>query len=340
MTGGVTPRVPRWLAAAGAAVLACAVHAQPAPQQQQPLPKGLHALPLDIPKPVPGQVQPYVVPGAPGNVIDLRKDPGLPLGGVPPAAPKDPKKAKAKPNPAAEWTRGNRVTLEALEKQIGFRGSYTFERTAAGEVRVTIHEQRRAGEQSGTLIVVGADALLARDLKLVRGPVLPALDGPMILLNLVHRLLEIGVPEGPRAVHGERRIARTEKGETIRIFTPSAQGEFRAPWTLNGTVRRKGGAIVFDLLLVTPSRVERGQLNNTVLRGTWRNDRKPLVLPDGYALEGWTLYSIQPIVKEVNRNQTVEYVAARRTPIATLGELRRAIQEGWVHKRDPAFRPE
>ena len=245
----------------------------------------------------------------------------------------------ARKAPAALWYRGNLVTLTASEPKAGFTARWKFERTAGNDIRIELDEQRKVGPQRGTVMIIGQQALLTRDLKLARaGAVLPAVDGPTLLLNLTLRMLERGVPEGPEAMRRERPVSVREKTLPINIQTPSAQGLFLPPWQLTGKVARKGESFEFDLLLVSRSRTDDAVSHNTVLRGTWRNEeKKPPVLPDELSLEGWELYAISGESSAATGKPTVSPKPVPRQNFATLGELRKAMATGWPGRPDASF---
>jgi len=241
--------------------------------------------------------------------------------------------------PGARWYRGNLVTLYAAEPAAGFKATWSFERTADNDIRLTLDEQRRSGPQRGTVMIIGQRALLTRDMTLVRpGTLMPAVDGPTLLLNLTLRLLERGVADGPQSVRQERTISLKDEKSPLNIDTPSAQGVFLAPWQLTGKVSRKGDAVEFDLLLVSRSRIDPKGTNNTVLRGIWRQEqRKPPLFADSMALDGWQLHAVTSVPREVNRRQSIVFDAIVREGFGTLGELRKAIELGWPARPDAAF---
>ncbi len=248
-------------------------------------------------------------------------------------------RAAAAKKPGAAWYRANFITLDATEPTAGFKSRWSFERTPGNDIRLVLDEQRKTGPQSGTVLIIGQKALLTRDLVLARkGALMPAVDGPTLLLNLTLRLLERGVPDGPQSVRRERSVSVKDDVQPLSIETPSAAGTFLPPWQLTGKVVRKGDAIEFDLLLVSRSRADAKATNNTVLRGSWRSDeRKPPELRDDMPLEGWALHAITGVAKEVNRRQGIVYDALPRQGFATLGELRKAIEFGWPAQPDAAY---
>jgi len=258
---------------------------------------------------------------------------------VAPAPPSVAQRAAAAQKPGADWYRGNQITLDASEPTAGFKSRWTFERTSGNDIRLVLDEQRKTGPQSGTVLIIGQKALLTRDMVLARsGALMPAVDGPTLLLNLTLRLLERGVPGGPQSIRRERVVNVKDERQALTVDTPSASGIFLPPWQLTGKVVRKGDAVEFDLLLVSRSRVDAAATNNTVLRGRWRSDeRKPLVLADDLALQDWSLHAIVGVPRDVKGKQVVVYEAIAREGFATLGQLRKAIEIGWPGQPDSAY---
>lgn len=238
---------------------------------------------------------------------------------------------KAIQKPAAHWYRGNRVLLEVEEPSAGIKARWQFERNAANDIRLVLDEQRKAGPQRGTVMVIGQKALLTRSLQLARpGSPLPAIDGPALLLNLTLRMLERAVPGGPQSVRAERAVKVTDSSVAIVVDTPTAQGLFLAPWSLTGKVRATPEAVAFDLSLRSRSRTDPDGVHVTTLRGTWRlDDRTPPAFGDDLSLEGWELHSIQPAPVDARRPSPPVWLAVPRPGFATLGELRQAIAAGW-----------
>ncbi len=256
------------------------------------------------------------------------------------AAKAEAARAAAMKKPGAQWYRGNLVTLNASEPNAGFKAVWQFERSAGNDIRLTLDETRKVGPQRGTVLIIGQKALITHEMTLARvGSLMAAVDGPTLLLNLTLRMLERGVPDGPRSVGRERVISVKDVQNAIVVETPSAQGLFLQPWQLTGKVTRKGGAIDFDLLLVSRSRTDPKASNNTVLRGSWRNEEKtPPVFGDDLSLKGWMLYAISGVSKEVNRQPSIVHQAIPREGFATLGELRKAIELGWPGQPDAVYR--
>jgi len=248
---------------------------------------------------------------------------------------------KAAASPAAQWYRGNRVLLEVEEPAAGIKARWQFERSTANDIRLVLDEQRKAGAQRGSIMLIGQRALLTRSLELARpGSPLPAIDGPALLLNLTLRLLERAVPGGPQSLRGERAVKIADSSVAIVVDTPTAQGLFLAPWTLTGKVRANADGVAFDLSLRSRSRTDPDGFHTTALRGTWRlDDVAAPAFGDDFPLEGWQLHSIQPAPVDARASAPPMWLAVPRPGFATLGELRRALASGWPDAAAPAPAP-
>jgi hypothetical protein len=328
----------RWLGTAvrlSAALSLCVCLLASAAAFAQAGPQGAPPAAQPAPKLLPGQTSPAVQFDAKRKAVEEAEIAAAKAA----EARAEAARAAALKKPGAQWYRGNVITLNAAEPNAGFKATWRFERTEANDIRLTLDEQRKAGPQRGTVMIIGQKALLTRELTLARaGGLMPAVDGPTLLLNLTLRMLERAVPDGPQSVRRERTVSVKDGQSPISIETPSAKGVFLAPWQLTGKVARRGDDVEFDLLLVSRSRSDAKGTNNTVLRGSWRNEeRMPPVLPDDVALQGWSLHAIVGVPKEVNRQQAIVYDAIPRQGFASLGDLRRAIELGWPGQPDTAF---
>ncbi|MFN7753533.1 MAG: hypothetical protein ACK5TE_14830 [Pseudomonadota bacterium] len=299
--------------------------AQPAPAQPAPA----QALPAEPERLAPGQVgKPFMVDPEARAAEEKRAAEAKARAQ---AALSEDERRKAVQKPAAQWYRGNRVLLEIEEPSAGIKARWQFERSTANDIRVVIDEQRKAGPQRGTLLLIGQKALLTRSLQLARpGSALPAIDGPALLLNLTLRMLERAVPGGPQSLRGERVVKVADPSVAIVVDTPTAQGLFLAPWTLTGKVRPTAEGVAFDFVLRSRSRTDPDGFHSTALRGTWQlDDRAPPAFGDDLSLEGWQLHSIQPAPGDARSPSPPLWLAVPRPGFQTLGELRQALGRGW-----------
>src|SRR4051794_34477717 len=99
----------------------------------------------------------------------------------------------------------------------------------------------------GTIIVVGGRAMLMKGVEHEMGYEIDALDGPVLMHQLVTTLLDQAFPNGPTSVGDSVPIKLVQKERAIRIATMSAGGRLEAPWTLTGTARRVDNRIEYDL---------------------------------------------------------------------------------------------
>jgi hypothetical protein len=91
---------------------------------------------------------------------------------------------------------------------------------------------------AGEMMVVGGRILLAKNVDMVAGAEIDALDMPALEMRLAMTLLEKGVPAGPGSVRAQQPVNVSESSEPLEVSTPSAGGQYPAPWSLHGMVTR------------------------------------------------------------------------------------------------------
>ncbi|MCC6533762.1 MAG: hypothetical protein IT531_14535 [Burkholderiales bacterium] len=230
--------------------------------------------------------------------------------------------------PASEWARGNRVLLGVTQPRIGLSAQWLFQRAANGDILLEKEESRAGRTEAGSLILVGSGALVARNLVLEPGRELASINGPLLVLQLVLRLLERGVPGGPARLKGDVRIDLSERAAGIKVAGIGAEGEFFAPWTLKGSVGPgASGQVKLELEFVSASGARSGApAHETSIAGIWQAG-PAASLPDSTPLRGWRVYQIRPVVKPRGAINIVGLGASAPMAFATLGEVRRQVAE-------------
>jgi len=228
----------------------------------------------------------------------------------------------------SEWARGNRMLLGVTQESVAFSAQWRFDRAANGDIRIEKEELRAGQPSAGTLIIVGNAAFGARDLQLERGRELDAVNGPILMLQLVLRLLERALPDGPKALTRETRIELSDPKAGIKVTGLGADGEFFAPWALKGVAApAAGGAVKFELRFASASRGQPGRAYVTSITGIWENTASPLALPDATPLTGWRVYQLRQVVKPRGTINTVGLGTSAPMAFPTLGDLRRKVVE-------------
>jgi len=202
--------------------------------------------------------------------------------------------------------------------------SATTTMTMHGRDDFSVHIEDAPGTR-GTIIVVGGRAMLMKDVQHESGYEIDALDGPVLMHQLVMTLLDQAFPNGPTSVGASVPIKIVQKERAIRIATPSAGGRLEAPWTLTGTARRSGDRIEYDLQFAFTAQRSTRSLGFT---GFWERAPAAPALDDHMSLDGWTVLWLTPMTSTSQQGTIFDYGAK---PVsehwADLAALRRYIAD-------------
>jgi hypothetical protein len=204
----------------------------------------------------------------------------------------------------------------------GISGTTTLTTHGRGDFSVDTEDARAT---HGTIIVVGGRAMLMKDVPHESGYEIDALDGTLLIHQLVMTLLDQAFPKGPSSVGVSAPIKIAEKKRAISIATPSAEGRFAAPWSVTGTARRDADRIEYDLQFVFPAAASRESIG---FSGFWEYAPVP-PLDDHMSLDGWTVHWLAPMTSASEQGTIVDYGAKPTSEHwADLAALRKYIADG------------
>jgi hypothetical protein len=163
-----------------------------------------------------------------------------------------------------------------------------------------------APARHGTIIVVAGRAMMMKDVQHERGYEIDALDGPVLMHQLVITLLDQAFPNGPTSVGVSTPVKIAQKRRAIRIATPSAGGRLEAPWTLTGTARSASGRIEYDLQFVFTAD---GSTSSLGFTGFWEKLPAAPPLDDHMSLDGWTVHWLTPMTSTSEQGTILDYGA-------------------------------
>jgi len=218
------------------------------------------------------------------------------------------------------WHCGNRVWLCVSDGTTS--GDWRFEIGEEDDLRLTIHEVSPQGVRTGQIILVAGRAMLTLGLELPEGQESDAVDGPVLLLQLVLTLLHRALPEGPEALEGEARVELGDSGEALQVGTLSASAEFPAPWSATGQVHGQTGTAIELDLHFTCGMGAQAQTTLT-MRGTWERLTPPPALDDDMAVAGWRMYALGPRYQ----GDVLDHGAGPLDPAPTIGTLRARLTQ-------------
>ena len=225
--------------------------------------------------------------------------------------------------PPTAWTGFTAITLTFTEgRSPGTTWSGNFDeeqRDFLLDVQLRDPEPMR-----GKVGLVGGRVMIVRGLRLAPGAEIDAMDGPILSMRLAIAVLGRVFPDGPKSVIGLQKVERTDE-VGIEFSTPSARGAIGAPWSLTGSVENyNSGVVNFDLTLTVPSKA--APATGTIhLVGRLAQRTEP-ALADNMALDGWSIYTLGPVVVPGKGTR----FGARPAPSAevkTVGDVRRALAQ-------------
>lgn len=234
--------------------------------------------------------------------------------------------------PGTAWYIAGNVQLAITEPRVGLSASWQFDQVDSGDTRVIKDEQRMGTQVKGSVLAICENrALLLKDLQVPKGPATNELDGPIHLLQLALRLLDRGLPQGPRAITGEAAIDVSDETNPIKVKASNSSVDFLAPWRARGKVTRVSPEqISFDLTFSYSTAAAKGRRFEMSLVGVWNEHSRVPVFANDMSLVGWRVYRLDPAVRVVAGAAMVERrVVSQSVRFNTLGDLRAYIERGW-----------
>jgi hypothetical protein len=207
--------------------------------------------------------------------------------------------------------------------------SVTMITSASGDTRIDVKTFANGKTRAGQLLLVGGRILLVKDVEITPGAEIDAVDAPALEVQLALKLLAKAVPSGPSAVTSTWPIQLSDQNEPIEVSTPSASGEYQAPWTLRGGLKRESSARVsFNLTFAF-----KGAPQPLTISGSWKQTNPAPVFPDSLSVIGWRAFKLGPYSKQDAGGTILDY-GAQELPhqFRTLGEARAEAKSGHLMK--------
>lgn len=202
--------------------------------------------------------------------------------------------------------------------------------TFASESDLLLDVETRQGKEQtrGTVMLVSGQAMLTKGLSLEAGYEIDALDGPVLMYQLLVGLLSQAAPEGPAKLQSSRKVNFAESKRAIQVATQSASGRFPPPWALTGVLDRRGPEDFVYSLTFIYSAENGAEKVKMELAGHWVRQPIPPVLNDSMNIEDWSLHTIGPFSIGQKGTRILDYGAQPKPfEVHTLGELRKALAQ-------------
>ena len=228
------------------------------------------------------------------------------------------------------WSEFTGGSLKELYEGQDYELSWGFKIGANHDLLITVDNKYGTERAQGRIMVVSGRVLASHDLDLEAGYEIDTLDSAVLSLSLVRELLQCAFPAGPDSIDAVDAAQYSEQVNPIRVGTPSASGQFPAPWSVEARVRRLNGeALSYALSFTYFAGPEADNQARMSLSGTWQQGGSVAEFSDAMDLSDWKVHRIGPIAR-TSGNSTILDFGADPVPkrFDTLGNLRAAIAAG------------
>jgi hypothetical protein len=149
--------------------------------------------------------------------------------------------------------------------------------------------------RTGTILMVNGLVMAVRGQAVNPSHEFDLLDGAALSQQLVYRLLNEALPQGPGAIEGIQKVDYASEQIDLHLATPSSEGVISAPWRVTGTVKRlAGNTVEYDLKLTSGGESKLADTGNTYNPHVSGRLSKltSAKLDDSISLAGWKTYSV------------------------------------------------
>jgi hypothetical protein len=154
---------------------------------------------------------------------------------------------------------------------------------------------------------------------------------PVLQLQVVFKLLDRVLPNGPSSVQSAQKIDHTDSKTAIKIATLSAGGAIQPPWHVVGEVNpAEAGAIQYQLTLTSRTKDGKAEANTesaVTLTGTLSSSKNARI-DDALNLESWKLFGVGVQSRKQQNSTYYDYTAAPATTnYKTVSDVRKTLAE-------------
>jgi hypothetical protein len=223
-----------------------------------------------------------------------------------------------------------RVTIPDNPDYASWQGQFD---EPSDDMQIEVETSRSGTLALGKILLIGGRVMAIQGPVAEKGYEIDALDGAVLELELVTKMLGRVLPDGPVAVQKSRVIDYTDKKTGIQFATPSAEGFVRPPWHVVGELKRTpSDAIEFDLTLDTAGMggplEDEAQSHPVTMQFSGRFSKvEHAKLEDQLSLAGWNVFTLGVQSHEKrDSGTTIDYNAAPATPTyKTVADVRKSI---------------
>src|SRR5579863_4228663 len=128
--------------------------------------------------------------------------------------------------------------ISVIQTEPGQDGSLNtrLEIGANGDARITVDIRDDRSRTKGTIILIGGRWMLTQGFTPTPGAEIDSMDVAGLNSQLVMKLLESALPNGPPIPGPPQHVAYSDETNPITVATSSASGQYGTPWAVAGTV--------------------------------------------------------------------------------------------------------
>jgi len=134
------------------------------------------------------------------------------------------------------WADPSSVQLNVEFPGDGYHATWELFRCDCGDLLVRAELNVPGEVETGDLLLVQRKAVLTRGFGKYKAEAAGSLDAAALMMQLALRLLERSEPGGPSRITGPFEVDLLDEINHINLDTGSAEGGFRAPWSIAGTI--------------------------------------------------------------------------------------------------------
>lgn len=194
------------------------------------------------------------------------------------------------------------------------------------DIQIDVENSQSGSNVKGKILMIGGRIMATKGPITEPGYEIDAIDGPILQLQLVTKLLGRALPEGPTTLTVSQHVDFSDAKTGVQIATPSAGGMIQPPWRVVGELKPiHPDGIEFELSLTSPN--GRDQTKTTVaFSGKLRNS-KATKIEDQLSLESWKLLGVGPQSRKQGNSTIIDYSAAPEVQVyKTVADVRRKLE--------------
>jgi len=200
----------------------------------------------------------------------------------------------------------------------------TFDKETS-DIQIDIENSQSGSINKGKILMIGGRIMASRGPITEPGYEIDALDGAILELQLVTKMLGRAIPEGPGNITSSRRVDYADSQTGIQIATPSAKGMIQPPWSVVGELKRgQDDSIEYHLMLTFRSTEDKGK-STMSFSGKLFNG-KDTKIDDQMSLAAWNVFGVGPQSRKQDGATIIDYSAAPETIVyKTVADVRKKL---------------